>query len=62
MRRMRTTTGGFSSKRLGRLRELLGTGVVPAEPGTVPIADALDDQRLPRSQDFWTAVYQAIDD
>ncbi|MCO8274299.1 beta-lactamase family protein [Actinoplanes sp. TRM 88003] len=42
------------------LRDLLtytlGTGMVPAEPGTVPIADALDDIGFPPPADFLTRL------
>ena len=45
-----------AAKRAITLRDLLtytlGTGMVPAEPGTVPIADALDALRAP-SPDEW---------
>jgi CubicO group peptidase (beta-lactamase class C family) len=39
------------------LRDLLaytlGTGMVPAEPGTIPISDALDSLHSPNSSDDW---------
>jgi hypothetical protein len=52
------------------LRDLLtftlGTGIVVAEPGTVPtilmIQRAPAPPSLPILLDFWTAAYQAIDD
>jgi hypothetical protein len=72
------TSGGFSSKRLTRVRDVLsrhlGAGYVPgavavvARHGEVHIEAILMIQRapappgLPILLDFWTAAYQAIDD
>lgn len=46
-----------SAKRSITLRDLLtftlGTGMVPAEPGTIPIADALDALEPPPAPDEW---------
>jgi CubicO group peptidase (beta-lactamase class C family) len=52
------------AKRSITLRDLLaftaGTGIVPAEPGTVPIADALNALEPPRPPDEWIGKLGAL--